>query len=167
MLGRGTWFYEHPYCTDRYIFVSLSSDKCTYCKSLWTKASAGCPECKCESSTLQQSDSRSNQLSSSLALNPTRSPSGAWSQEQVTNGCVCSVRRLLERDGVRAEALVPPLHQAADGGVPLGRRHPDRHRLQGAHRHAHPAAHPRHQGEGPGVRQYRAGPRSSSSTTSR
>ena len=25
------WFYEHPYCTDRYI---TSSDKCTCCKKL-------------------------------------------------------------------------------------------------------------------------------------
>ena len=31
----GAWHY----CTD-YIVVSLSSDKCTYCKSLWIKASA-------------------------------------------------------------------------------------------------------------------------------
>ena len=28
--------------------VFLSCDKCTYCKSLWTKASAECPQCKCE-----------------------------------------------------------------------------------------------------------------------
>ena len=26
----------------------LSCDKCTYCKSLWTKASAKCPKCKCK-----------------------------------------------------------------------------------------------------------------------
>ena len=30
-----------------YIVASLSSDKCTYCKSLWIKASAKRPECKC------------------------------------------------------------------------------------------------------------------------
>ena len=40
-----TWFYEHPYCTHS---VSLSSDKCTCCKSLWMKASAKCPHCKCK-----------------------------------------------------------------------------------------------------------------------
>ena len=28
--------------------VFLSCDKCTHCKSLWTKASAKCPECKCK-----------------------------------------------------------------------------------------------------------------------
>ena len=44
--------YEHPYCTDRYIVVSLSSDKWTNClacvliKSLWIKASDKCPKCK-------------------------------------------------------------------------------------------------------------------------
>ena len=37
-------FYEHSYCSD--ILLSLSSDKCTYCKSLWIKASAKCPKCK-------------------------------------------------------------------------------------------------------------------------
>ena len=30
-----------------YIVVLLSTDKCPYCKSLWTKASAKCPKCKC------------------------------------------------------------------------------------------------------------------------
>ena len=30
-----------------YIVVSLSPDKCTYCKSLWIQASAKCPQCKC------------------------------------------------------------------------------------------------------------------------
>ena len=30
-----------------HIVVSLSSDKCTYCKSLWIKTSAKCPECIC------------------------------------------------------------------------------------------------------------------------
>ena len=30
-----------------YIVVLLSTDKCTYCKSLWTKASAKCPKYKC------------------------------------------------------------------------------------------------------------------------
>ena len=44
----GTWFYEHPYCTDRYIVVSLSSDKCTYCKWHLIKVSAKCPQCKCK-----------------------------------------------------------------------------------------------------------------------
>ena len=35
--------------TDRqpYIILSLSSDKCTYCKLLWIKASTKCPKCKC------------------------------------------------------------------------------------------------------------------------
>ena len=32
----------------RYIVVSLSSDKWTYCESLWIKASDKRPECKCE-----------------------------------------------------------------------------------------------------------------------
>ena len=36
----------------RYIVISLSSDKCTYCKSLWIKASAERPECK-RKNTLQ------------------------------------------------------------------------------------------------------------------
>ena len=31
----------------RYIVVSFSSDKWTYCKSLWIKAFAKCPKCKC------------------------------------------------------------------------------------------------------------------------
>ena len=46
IVSLGTWFYKHPYCTDRYIVVSLSSDKFIYCESLWIKASAKCPECK-------------------------------------------------------------------------------------------------------------------------
>ena len=41
----GTWFYEHPYCTDRDM-VSLFW-QCTYCKSLWIEASAKCPKCLC------------------------------------------------------------------------------------------------------------------------
>ena len=41
-----SWFYEHPDCTDRYIVVSLSSDRCNYFKSLWIKAKL--PKCKCE-----------------------------------------------------------------------------------------------------------------------
>ena len=32
----------------RYIVVSLSSDKCTHCKSLWIKVSTKCPKCKCK-----------------------------------------------------------------------------------------------------------------------
>ena len=28
----------------RYVVVSLSYDECTYCKSLWIKASAKCPK---------------------------------------------------------------------------------------------------------------------------
>jgi hypothetical protein len=32
--------------------VSLSSDQCTYCKTLWITASAKRPECKCEFVTL-------------------------------------------------------------------------------------------------------------------
>ena len=32
--------YEHPYCMDSDIYVSLSSDKCTNCKSLSIKSSA-------------------------------------------------------------------------------------------------------------------------------
>ena len=44
----GTWFYGNPNRTDqqRYIVVSLSSDKYTYCKLLWIKASSKCPKCK-------------------------------------------------------------------------------------------------------------------------
>jgi hypothetical protein len=29
------------------IYCCTSYDKCTYCKSLWIKASAKCPKCKC------------------------------------------------------------------------------------------------------------------------
>ena len=34
LLALGTWFFKHPYCTvrQRYIVVSLSTDKCTYNK---------------------------------------------------------------------------------------------------------------------------------------
>ena len=32
----GSWFYEHPHCTTE-IYRCFSSDKCTYCKSLWIK----------------------------------------------------------------------------------------------------------------------------------
>ena len=28
--------------------IYITCDKCTYCKLLWTKASAKCPKCKCE-----------------------------------------------------------------------------------------------------------------------
>ena len=30
------------------IYCCTSYDKCTYCKSLWIKASAKCPKCKCK-----------------------------------------------------------------------------------------------------------------------
>jgi len=42
-------FYSNltVYC-QRYIVVSLSLYKCTYCKSLWTKASTKCPKSKCQ-----------------------------------------------------------------------------------------------------------------------
>ena len=42
----GTWFNDHPY-RQRYT-VSLSSDKCSPCKSLSIKVSAKCPKCKCK-----------------------------------------------------------------------------------------------------------------------
>ena len=35
----GNCFNKQPYCTNSNI-VSLSSDKCTYCRSLWIKVSA-------------------------------------------------------------------------------------------------------------------------------
>ena len=36
------------YSTDIDMSCFLSCDKCTYCKSLWTKVSAKCPKCKCK-----------------------------------------------------------------------------------------------------------------------
>ena len=52
LLVHGTWFYELCsllLCPQRYIVVSLSSDKWTYCNlycMLWIKASDKRPECK-------------------------------------------------------------------------------------------------------------------------
>ena len=38
--------FFHSYFVDGDMLWFLSCDKCTYCKSLWTKASAKCPKCK-------------------------------------------------------------------------------------------------------------------------
>jgi len=38
--------YSYLYVPQRYIAVSFN--KCTLCKSLWIKASAKCPTCKCQ-----------------------------------------------------------------------------------------------------------------------
>jgi proteasome lid subunit RPN8/RPN11 len=47
LLMLGTWGYENPYCANRCIVVSLSSDKYTYtyCKLLLIKTSAKFPTC--------------------------------------------------------------------------------------------------------------------------
>lgn len=70
----------------------------------------------------------------------------------VTRSLSASPGRLLERDRLRPQALVPPLLQAAERGHALGHLHPERHRHQGARGHAHPAAGPRHQGRTRGGR---------------
>lgn len=57
--------------------------------------------------------------------------------------------RLLERHGVRTQALLPALHQAAQRGHQVVQRHPECDGHQGPDRHAHPAADPGHQGKGP------------------
>lgn len=59
--------------------------------------------------------------------------------------CV-SPPRLLERDGVWQEALLPPVQRAPQRGRALGVRGAEGHRQQGARADAHPAAHARRRG---------------------
>ena len=42
------FYFFFFYFIDKDMLRFLSCDKCSYCKSLWTKASAKCPECKCK-----------------------------------------------------------------------------------------------------------------------
>lgn len=79
---------------------------------------------------------------------PTARPLGALGSDG-RRPPVCP--RLLDGGRARTQTLVPPVLEAAEGGGALGRRHPERHRRQGAHRHAHPAAHPGRQGQGRGA----------------
>ena len=44
-----------------FIVVSISLDKCTYCKSFWIKAFAKCPKCKCSYVLCMHADMRHNQ----------------------------------------------------------------------------------------------------------
>lgn len=60
---------------------------------------------------------------------------------------MCPPRRLLERDGVWQEALLPPVQRAPQRGRALGVRGAEGHRQQGARADAHPAAHARRRGE--------------------
>lgn len=60
--------------------------------------------------------------------------------------CVSTPPRLLERDGVWQEALLPPVQRAPQRGRALGVRGAEGHRQQGARADAHPAAHARRRG---------------------
>lgn len=69
-----------------------------------------------------------------------------WSQRSALMCVRCVCYRLLERHRVRTQALLSPLHKAAQRGHQVVQRHSECDRHQGPHRHTHPAADSGHQG---------------------